>query len=51
MQWVHKDPCLFSLSTFGLTKRSLSLSNGSINTIRITLRPCLHGVGDPDLVG
>ena len=37
MQLVHKDPCLFSLSTIGLTKRSLSLSNGSNNTIRITL--------------
>ena len=37
MQWVHEDPCLFSLSTLGLTKRSLGLSNGSNNTIRITL--------------
>ena len=30
MQWVHEDPCLFSLSTIGL-------SNKSNNTIRITL--------------
>ena len=29
MQWVHEDPCLFSLSTIGL-------SNKSNNTIRIT---------------